>query len=77
MQQNALSDMERKNGYKRPFRTKITHSMCGKDTLLTVNMAEVMASDPRARKLCHCTYCGEYRPNMEFTWTGTNEMVGT
>lgn len=73
----VLSDSERKRGFVRPVRQKYVHTECGGLTKMSLDIAETYARDPRFYGSTYCVHCGLHRPVAEFTWDGTDELVGS
>lgn len=63
--------------YVRPVRRKYVHSLCGCVTTMGTALAETYARDPKFYGATYCVNCRMHRPVTEFTWDGTNEIVGS
>lgn len=82
MQQSylVLSDEERAKGFVRPVRRSYQHSTCGGITTMGLALSETYARDPNFYSGTFCAICGDHFPvgeDGEFTWTGTEQKVGT
>lgn len=73
----VLDPEETGKGFVRPYRETYTHSTCGAKTSMSRPLAETYATDPTFYGSTYCTTCQKHRPVSEFTWTGTNEVVGS
>lgn len=72
----VLSDEERKKGFVRPVRTTYIHTKCGAATTMGKELSETYARDPKFYGATFCMGCNKHLPVHEFTWDGTNELVG-
>ena len=76
----VLSDEERARGFVRPLRRSYRHLTCGTVTTMAVSIAETYARMPRFYDGTYCAGCRNHFPVGEqgqFTWDGTDELVGT
>lgn len=79
----VLSDEERAKGFVRPVRDSYVHSKappdrpCGALTKMGGKLAETYARDPTFYGATFCVRCGTHYPVAEFTWDGTDELVGS
>ncbi len=73
----VLSDEERAKGFIRPVRDTYVHSTCGVKTTMGSKLAETYARDPKFYSATFCGGCGTHFPVDEFTWSGTDEKVGS
>jgi hypothetical protein len=73
----VLSDAERARGFVRPVRLSYRHTACGTVTSMSGAIAETYARDPKFYGSTYCTGCHRHLPVDEFTWTGTDELVGS
>lgn len=73
----VLSEAERAKGFVRPLRRSYIHSKCGALTAIGLSIAETYARDPSFYSGTFCVGCGAHFPLEEFTWDGTDEVVGT
>ncbi len=50
---------------------------CGRRTVMSHDIAETYARDPKFYTGTYCSTCGAHRPLAEFYWEGTTEVVGS
>ncbi len=72
----VLSEAERAKGFVRPVRRSYVHG-CGVKTTMSLPLAETYARDPKFYGATYCVGCGLHAPVGEFTWDGTDEVVGS
>jgi len=70
-----LRDSEKAAGLIRPLRNVHRHMVCGNISKIELDLAVLLAKNPRAFTGLRCLYCG-FRPITEFCWDGGNELVG-
>lgn len=73
----VLSQSEHDKGFVRPLRFSYRHAKCNEVTMMSRPIAETYARTPRFFSSAFCICCRAERPLFEFTWEGTNEVVGT
>lgn len=73
----VLSEEERAKGFVRPVRTAYLHKACGTVTTMSKPLAETYARQPTFYGSTYCCACRLHRPLSEFTWDGTQEVVGS
>ena len=76
----VMSEDERKRGFVRPVRTKYVHSAsggCGGVTTMGLAIAETYARDPHFYGSTYCVHCRMHLPVSQFTWDGTDQLVGS
>jgi hypothetical protein len=73
----VLCPDERAKGFVRPVRQKYKHTKCGVSTTMGLSLAETYARDPKFYSGTYCAGCGAHFPVSEFTWYGTDEVVGS
>lgn len=73
----VLTPEERAKGFVRPVRTVYYHNKCRSQTRMGTAIAETYARDPKFYNATMCVKCKNHFPLDEFTWEGTNEMVGS
>lgn len=73
----VLSDEERARGFVRPVRTKYIHDACGVETRMNLAIAETYAREPGFYGATFCIGCNAHFPVAEFTWSDTDERVGS
>lgn len=73
----VLCPEERDKGYVRPLRIGYVHKKCGSLTTMASSIAETYARDPTFYGSTFCCTCGTHFPVAEFTWDGTDEIVGS
>jgi hypothetical protein len=76
----VLSDEERAKGFIEPVRRSYVHSVCGVETTMGLAIAETYARDPFFYGGTFCCGCGSHFPvgdDGDFTWSGTDQKVGT
>jgi len=73
----VLSEEERAKGFIRPVRQSYIHNTCRAKTTMALAIAETYARDPKFYGATYCCQCGMHLPVSEFTWEGTDELVGS
>jgi len=73
----VLSADERAKGFVRPVRRSYIHTKCGVLTTMGQSIAETYARNPKFYSGTFCCGCGTHFPVNEFTWDGTEEVVGS
>jgi hypothetical protein len=73
----VLTAEERAKGFVRPVRQVYTHKLCGSETRIWLALAETYARDPEVYSGVYRALCRKHFPLSEFTWSGTNEIVGS
>lgn len=73
----VMKEEERKKGFVRPVRRKMTHLKCQTVTTIHQKIAETYAANPKFYDSTFCCRCREHFPVSEFHWTGTDEEVGS
>ena len=73
----VLSDEEKAKGFVRPVRQSYIHKECGSLTKMGLSIAETYARDPTFYNGTYCVGCGSHFPLIEFTWDGSDEIVGS
>lgn len=73
----VLSPSELAKGFVRPVRRKYQHKKCGAVTVMSQQIAETYARDPKFYGATYCVQCQMHRPVSEFVWDGTSEDVGS
>jgi hypothetical protein len=73
----VLSEEERAKGFVRPVRTAYIHKVCGAETKMNLAIAETYARSPEFYGSTFCIHCGYHYPVGQFTWKGTEELVGS
>lgn len=73
----VLSEEERAKGFIRPVRKEYVHDTCGAATTMGLALSETYARDPKFYGATYCTGCNKHLPVEEFTWSGTNQKVGS
>jgi len=73
----VLSAEERAKGFIRPVRENYVHKTCGVVTRMGLALAETYARDPKFYSGTFCVGCGKHFPLDEFTWDGTDEVLGS
>lgn len=73
----VLCPEERAKGFVRPVRQSYVHTKCGTLTTMGRSLAETYARDPKFYGGTFCCGCGAHYPVAEFTWEGTQEVVGS
>lgn len=76
----VLTAEERAKGFVRPVRRSYKHDKCGGVTTMGVALAETYARDPGFYSGTFCSTCRAHFPvgaDGQFTWSGTDERVGT
>ena len=67
----VLTEAERAKGFVRPVRDAYRHSVCGKITTMSRDLAETYARDPYFYSGTFCTTCRKHLPvgeDGEFNW---------
>ena len=72
-----LSEEERKKGFVRPVRQTYLHKTCGTSTKMGLAIAETYARNPKFYGSTYCIFCQKHLLVSEFTWEGTDELVGS
>lgn len=73
----VLTPEERAKGFVRPVRRDYVHRTCGVRTVMSQDIAETFARDPKFYSGTFCVGCRKHLPLAEFVWDGTNEVVGS
>ena len=73
----VLSEDEIAKGFVRPVRHTYYHETCGTTTTMSDPLARTYARDPTFYGSTFCCNCRAHCPVSEFTWQGTNEVVGS
>lgn len=73
----VLSEAERAKGFVRPVRDSYVHTKCGTLTRMGRSIAETYARNPKFYGSTFCVGCRLHLPVAEFTWDGTDEIVGS
>jgi hypothetical protein len=73
----VLSVEERAKGFIRPVRRTYKHEKCGAVTTMGQALAETYARNPKFYGATYCCTCQAHFPVGEFTWDGTNQIVGS
>ena len=73
----VLSDDERAKGFVRPVRHSYIHKTCGSLTKMGSKLAETYARDPKFYSGTFCCHCCAHYPVAEFTWDGSEEVLGS
>lgn len=73
----VLSEEERRKGFVRPVRRNYIHRACGVETTMSQSIAETYARDPSFYNGTFCVGCRDHFPLDQFSWSGTNETVGS
>jgi len=73
----VLCPDERAKGFIRPLRDSYIHNKCGGLTAMARSIAETYARDPKFYGSTFCVKCAKHFPVSEFTWEGSNELVGS
>lgn len=73
----VLTDDERAKGYVRPVRREYIHNRCNERTIMAKAIAETFARDPKFYGETYCAACRQHYRCNEFTWAGTEEVVGS
>lgn len=73
----VLSEEERAKGFIRPVRRRYIHSKCGTETTMSQAIAETYARNPKFYGATFCVTCRDHFPVAKFTWTDTDEVVGS
>lgn len=76
----VLSAEERAKGFVEPIRRSYKHEKCGGVTTMSQALAETYARCPGFYSGTFCVSCSNHFPvgaDGEFTWTGTDQKVGT
>lgn len=72
-----LSKDERAKGFVRPVRAEYIHDVCGGATIMSREIAETYARDPKFYGATYCIHCKKHLLVNEFTWVNTDEKVGS
>lgn len=72
-----LTQQERDQGFTRPVRTRVEHSLCKSVSILRTMDALDMARDPTSWSSCYCLNCGRRLPADQFRWWPGGEPVGS
>jgi hypothetical protein len=73
----VLSEAERAKGFIRPVRHTYRHTACGTTTRMGQALAETYAANPAFYGSTYCVHCHMHAPVAEFTWDGTDQLVGS
>lgn len=73
----VLTDEERAKGFIRPLRSTYLHKTCKSKTTMGQAIAETYARNPKFYNGTFCCHCGSHFPLDQFTWAGTDEIVGS
>lgn len=73
----VLTQADRDKGFVRKMRFSYLHSTCNTVTRMQKEIAETYARDPKFYAQTFCMHCRQHRPLSEFTWDGTEEIVGS
>ena len=82
----VLSTEELAKGYVRPLRRSYVHSNpdstlkpsgCGVKTTMSEKIAQTYARDPKFYQGTYCAGCKMHLANEQFTWDGTDDVVGS
>jgi hypothetical protein len=75
----VLSKEEIAEGYVRPVRRSYVHNVegCGAVTSMGERIAQTYARNPKFYGATYCTRCRMHLPVGEFTWDGTDQVVGS
>ncbi len=73
----VLSKEERDKGFVRSVRLSYVHKTCKSETTMNKEIAETYARNPKFYGSTYCIVCEMHRPIEEFTWSGTDEVVGS
>lgn len=77
----VLSDEERAKGFVRPLRRAYVHDRgpnpCGCVTHMGLALSETYAVNPKFYGATYCVACQKHLAVAEFTWDGTEEVVGS
>lgn len=73
----VLSEEERAKGFVRPVRRSYVHMKCGAVTTMGQAIAETYAREPTFYGSTFCATCKLHAPVAEFTWDGSDEVVGS
>jgi hypothetical protein len=73
----VLCPEERAKGYVRPLRQTYIHTECGGETTMSMEIAETYARNPKFYGATFCVQCRNHFSLGQFTWKGTNELVGS
>lgn len=72
----VLTAAERSKGFVRPVRQSYRHT-CGCVTHMSLAIAETYARDPKFYSGTFCVQCAAHFPLAQFTWSGTDEVLGS
>jgi len=73
----VLCPEERAKGFVRPLRASYIHTKCGFSTTMSKSIAETYARNPKFYGSTFCVGCSDHFPVGEFTWVGSDEVVGS
>lgn len=73
----VLSPEERAKGFVRPVRKSYLHLKCQTVTTMADAIAETYARNPTFYSGTFCVGCKAHLPLGEFTWDGSDEIVGS
>jgi hypothetical protein len=73
----VLCPEERAKGFVRPVRHSYRHSACGSTTMMSRDLAETYARDPKFYDGTFCAVCRSHYPLDQFTWAGTTKILGS
>lgn len=73
----VLTPEEISKGFVRPVRDTYLHKPCGGTTTMGRTIAETYARDPKFYSGTFCVRCKQHFPLDQFTWSGTDEQVGS
>lgn len=73
----VLSEEERRKGFVRPIRRKYVHNKCGVETVMSSELCETYARDPKFYGATYCVGCKTHLPVGEFRWSQDNKTVGS
>ena len=73
----VLSEEEQAKKFTHPVQHKYVHTVCGAATTMSTALAETYAREPAFYGATYCVHCAMHKPVSEFTWDGTNQVVGS
>jgi len=73
----VLTKEERAKGFVRSVRRSYLHKKCNTETVMSQDLAETYARDPKFYDGTFCCGCKNHYPLIEFVWYGTDEIVGS
>lgn len=73
----GLSARDIEEGFVRPVRTRVQHTLCKYVSELHTKDALDMARDPKSWSSCYCFSCGRRLPAEQFTWHLDGSPVGS